>query len=323
MTQETLNLIHRIYQESVKSSSNILEILENLYQKLSDIDDVPEEDSMAFDAFIDGIRGSLKNRQKTFEITNMATFLTITMMFIVLWLNNKRNMHIDINWYARRKSLESELTKLLSKSNDTLSCKIRDRFGIRGIVLNDNISDKQKNIIIYSIFNSICGIIAAKNRKDKKEFCEWVSTNPIIDSVSKVMIEKTLKTPFSIDFVKDYIINPKTNGYQSLQFTIGIPFYSNTLPGCQIEIQLRTKKMHDIATFGSASHLQYKQTGGIPEEELTENNKAIKKVFVVDDFSKIHIVGFTSYDSKEDDRDGIHFPKEFFNRRISTTLLSK
>jgi len=312
MTQKTLDMIHTSYQQALAISDNILQIVENLYAILSDVE-VCDADSEAFDAFIDGLRGCLHIRKKTFVITNAITYVNIVLMYIILWLNSTQNMCYDINLYARRKSLESDLRKILEKSLDCSefsanSANIRDRFGLRGVLLN-NFSYEKATEYIYTLFNTIAGILAGRNRKTKKSFVEWFENSPNIPPSDKDTIRDVLEIPFYIEFVKDYIKEPKENGYQSLQFTLCVPMYSEVLPGCQMEIQLRSQEMHYTAVSGTAAHKDYKES------------QKLNNVFVVDDFSSLKITGFTSYNSKEDDRDGIHFSKEFFNRRISTTLV--
>lgn len=54
---------------------------------------------------------------------------------------------------------------------------------------------------------------------------------------------------------KDYISTPKANGYQSIHTGVTLRHPRNQ----RIEIQIRTREMHDIAENGVASHWVYKQ----------------------------------------------------------------
>lgn len=61
---------------------------------------------------------------------------------------------------------------------------------------------------------------------------------------------------YSAEDFKDYIATPKVNGYRSIQTTI---FWKNKT---MVEIQIKTKEMHEFNEFGPASHIAYKTGKG-------------------------------------------------------------
>lgn len=61
---------------------------------------------------------------------------------------------------------------------------------------------------------------------------------------------------------KDYIANPKENGYQSLHYTASTPWDGKDWT---MEIQVRSGEMHKVAEFGVASHWNYKASAKPPK----------------------------------------------------------
>ncbi len=76
---------------------------------------------------------------------------------------------------------------------------------------------------------------------------------------------------------KDYISTPKPNMYQSLHTTVigrdGIPF----------EVQIRTRKMHQIAEYGIAAHWKYKSGDKRSTEEIDSKLEWIAKLIETED----------------------------------------
>ncbi len=71
---------------------------------------------------------------------------------------------------------------------------------------------------------------------------------------------------------RDWIVTPKANGYQALHLTVMGP------DGNWIEVQIRSRRMDEIAEKGFAAHWKYKIGEGEEESELNAWLKTIKDI---------------------------------------------
>ena len=71
--------------------------------------------------------------------------------------------------------------------------------------------------------------------------------------------------------IRDWVSTPKANGYEALHVTVMTP------GGRWVEIQIRSRRMHEIAERGLAAHWKYK-SGQSDESELDKWLKTIKEL---------------------------------------------
>ena len=79
------------------------------------------------------------------------------------------------------------------------------------------------------------------------------------------------------DRFRDWVNQPKTNGYQALHVTL----MSNH--GEWVEVQIRSQRMNDIAEQGVAAHWKYKESGYVEEEEVDLNKWLLTIKEILDD----------------------------------------
>ena len=75
------------------------------------------------------------------------------------------------------------------------------------------------------------------------------------------------------DRFKDFISIPKKNNYQSIHTTVISP------EGKLVEVQIRTRKMHEIAERGVAAHWKYKENNTTSDVDLEEWVNWIRDIF--------------------------------------------
>ncbi|TSC82661.1 MAG: GTP pyrophosphokinase [Parcubacteria group bacterium Gr01-1014_20] len=109
--------------------------------------------------------------------------------------------------------------------------------------------------------------------------------------------------------IKDYIANPKSNSYRSLHTTVLGP------ENKYLEIQIRTKKIHDENENGIASHWLYEKTrSGKEDGEKKSLKKILKDVLLVKQLRRWQEFRGNPISSRDDFIKTMKF--DFFNDRI-------
>lgn len=149
---------------------------------------------------------------------------------IARWLEEKRLERERFIEQAKR-----ELNALLAKAS-----------------LAAEVSGRPKHI--YSIWNKMRGKQLAF-----EELYDVRALRVIVDTVAQCYQVLSLVhshwTPVTGEY-DDYIARPKPNGYQSLHAVV------RDAEGRPLEIQIRTRRMHEFAELGMAAHWRYKEGRG-------------------------------------------------------------
>ena len=135
-----------------------------------------------------------------------------------------------------------------------------------------------KNISFDEVYDLYAIRIIFENDKDSKESerdqCYHIFS--IITGIYRYMPER----------LRDWVKHPKSNGYEALHCTL----LSDS--GVWVEVQIRTRRMDDIAEKGIAAHWVYKKHGMMGEGDYEMDNwlNRIKEILVNPDVNALELL---------------------------------
>lgn len=150
--------------------------------------------------------------------------------------------------YNKTLDILREMKPMNNENLERIISTLKDELQIFDVVI-DRVDHRIKHL--YSLWVKL-----KKYNYDTSKVYDVVAlriiVNTIADCYQALGVIHSLYKPVPNRF-KDYIAVPKPNGYQSLHTTV---FAGD---GSTIEIQIRTRDMHDEAEYGVASHIGYKE----------------------------------------------------------------
>jgi GTP pyrophosphokinase len=161
----------------------------------------------------------------------------------------------DLAFRALHPKEFQRVSELVAKNRQTREAdlqtailSLKSKFEERGIQLVD-LRGRPKHL--YSIFNKM-----VKQGVPFEEIYDLQALRIIVETVADCYVALGVVHEAYVPMMAlfyDYIAKPKPNGYQSLHTKVVGP------NGQPLEVQIRTRQMHEIAEFGVAAHWTYKE----------------------------------------------------------------
>ena len=242
--KEELTLIGNLYRESIYSEHNLpnaLKKFENLLESQGkDISQTIATEVLRYNQLIE----------------NRDLFATLRKWISQLYDLLKENLPDDVSFTieCRRKGLQSTIRKILKNYLEGTSIDLFDLLAFRIIIDSLDNLESQKECC-YTVAEICKGFFKSKK-------C-------ILCTPGKKIANSGL--------IKDYILNPKSNGYQSLH--LAFKLIDNNV----VEVQIRTLEMHNNAEYGD---------GGVSHNDYKDLEYALVTPYIYIEPEKIHIPHF-------------------------------
>lgn len=177
------------------------------------------------------------------------------------YLNREAYEELAKKIKAKRKERESYIKKF----SDPIIKKLKE------YELKFDLSGRPKHL--YSVYRKM-----VRRNKPFEEIYDLFAIRIILDTEDRNDCYTTLGIVNQLylpvpDRFKDYISIPKTNNYQSIHTTVVGP------DGRLVEVQIRTRQMHEVAEKGVAAHWRYKESKSASDKELETWVNWIRDIF--------------------------------------------
>ena len=203
------------------------------------------------------------------RLHNMKTIKYMTPIKRHRIAKETRDVYIPLAHRLGMSTVKSQLEDLVFQTLNPvgykqIDSKIKSTNRYREAIIKKVVKPLEEEISKYGIriniygraksYSSIYGKIISRNKRFD-EIYDLYAIRIIVDKIENCYlalgIVHSIYTPMQ-DRFKDFIANPKSNGYQSVHTTIFGPSAK------KIEIQIRTKSMEETAEIGIAAHWIYK-----------------------------------------------------------------
>lgn len=187
-----------------------------------------------------------------------------------LGINSMRMELEDLSFRYIAPDAYDELTAKIAKSKEA---RTRYTEEVKSIIFNElqkhsitcRVEGRAKHL--YSIYKKM-----HEQHINFDEVYDLIAFRVIIDSDQEKVCYEVLSLVHALwkpvpGRFKDYIAMPKANNYQSLHTTVIGPY------GERVEIQIRTKNMHEWAEKGIAAHWRYKEGRAYKDSEDNQIKK--------------------------------------------------
>ena len=174
---------------------------------------------------------------------------------------SKDDQNLYIRNFARKISDKLKSESIFFKING----RSKSIFSIREKMI-------KKNIAIEEVYDRFAIRIIYNSNNNNEKLIAW--------KIYSIVTDVYRPNPTRL---RDWISNPKTNGYEALHITVGGPSKR------WIEVQIRSERMHEIAERGYAAHFKYKQ-GNKQESGLEQWLNKLKDVLENNDSNAVDFV---------------------------------